>query len=366
MRFMYPSKKTVHRIQGLGLTDLIVGLAIGLLATLVIIKVSLLFEARRKSTTGIADAQMNASYALANLARDVRMAGHGLGPAEALGCFVRRTLGTTVLPDWELWPVTIIDGVDGAPDTLLVLSSGKAQSLTAARLIAPYTVSSDVLMVNSTLGMTVGDTLLLHESGNTQCPLIKVTGIPTGDYRVRHTSLPSGLLTATAYQEGAAVINLGAIHYQRYTINASNQLLLERYDGTADATADMWQASAFASDVVSLQAQFGYDARATLSGALRVTRWNSAFIDANSNGTTGDIDDLRRILAIRIAVVSRSAERSDQGCSSAMPTWRAANETTGVMEDTPIAVDTIADWACYRYRVFQTEIPLRNLIWSDS
>jgi type IV pilus assembly protein PilW len=362
MPFMYPSKKNTRRIQGLGLTDLMVGLAIGLLAALVIIKTAVLFETRRQSTTGIADAQMNASYALVNLARDMRMAGHGLGPAEALGCIVRRTLGTTALPDWILWPVTLIDGVNGASDTLLVLSSGKAQSLTAAQLIAPYAIGSDVLMVNSTLGMTVGDTLLLHESGNTQCPFIKVTSIPTGEYRVRHTSLPSGLLTATAYQEGAAVINLGAIHHQRYTVNANNQLLLERYD----ATTDKWQGSAFASDVVSLQAQLGYDARATMTGALRVTRWSAAAFDANANGTVGDADDFRRVLAIRIAVVSRSAQRSDQGCSSATPTWWAANESTGVMEDTPIAVNNIQDWACYRYRVLQAEIPLRNLIWSDS
>jgi type IV pilus assembly protein PilW len=362
MLFMYPSKKNIRRIQGLGLTDLMVGLAIGLLATLVIIKVAVLFEARRKSTTGIADAQMNASYALANLTRDMRMAGHGLGPSEALGCIVRRTLGTTALPDWMLWPVTLIDGVNGAPDTLLVLSSGKAQSLTAARLIAPYTVSSDVLMVNSTLGMTVGDTLLLHESGNTQCPLIKVTAIPIGEYRVFHSALPAGLVQATAYQEGAAVINLGSIHHQRYTINANNQLLLERYD----AETNQWRGSTFASDVVSLQAQLGYDARATITGALRVTRWSAAVFDANANGTAGDADDFRRVLALRIAVVSRSAQRSDQGCSSATPTWWAANESTGVMEATPIAVNTIKDWACYRYRVMQAEIPLRNLIWGDS
>ena len=359
---MYPSKKIVRRIQGLGLTDLMVGLAIGLLATLVIVKVAVLFETRRKSTTGIADAQMNASYAMANLTRDVRMAGHGLGPSEALGCIVRRTLGTTILSDWSLWPVTLIDGVNGAPDTLIVLSSGKAQSLTAAQLIAPYAVGSDVLMVNSTLGMTVGDTLLLQESGNTQCPLIKVTDIPTGEYRVFHPALPAGLVKATAYQEGAAVINLGAIHHQRYTVNANNQLLLERYD----ATTDKWQGSAFASDVVNLQAQLGFDARATMTGALRVTRWSAAVFDANANGTAGDADDFRRLLAIRIAVVSRSAQRSDQGCSSAKPTWWAANELTGVMEDTPIAVNTIQDWACYRYRVWQAEIPLRNLIWSDS
>ena len=362
MLFMYPSKKNIRHTQGLGLTDLMVGLAIGLLATLVIIKVAVLFEARRKSTTGIADAQMNASYALANLTRDVRMAGHGLGPSGALGCSVRRKLGTTLLPDLPLLPVTLIDGVNGAPDTLLVLSSGKAQSLTAAELIAPYSVGSDVMMVNSTLGMATGDRLLLYESGNTQCPLIVVTSIPIGEYRIRHSALPAGLLTATAYQDGAAVINLGAIHHQRYTINANNQLLVERYD----AETDQWQGSAFASDIVSLQAQLGYDARATLSGALRVTRCSAAVFDANANGTAGDVDDFRRVLAIRIAVVSRSAQRSDQGCSSAMPTWRAANETTGAMEDTPIAVNTIQDWACYRYRVLQAEIPLRNLIWSDS
>ena len=226
MLFMYPSKKNIRHTQGLGLTDLMVGLAIGLLATLVIIKVAVLFEARRKSTTGIADAQMNASYALANLTRDVRMAGHGLGPSGALGCSVRRKLGTTLLPDLPLLPVTLIDGVNGAPDTLLVLSSGKAQSLTAAELIAPYAVGSDVMMVNSTLGMATGDRLLLYESGNTQCPLIVVNSIPIGEYRIRHSALPAGLLTATAYQDGAAVINLGAIHHQRYTINAKNQLLV--------------------------------------------------------------------------------------------------------------------------------------------
>jgi type IV pilus assembly protein PilW len=218
------------------------------------------------------------------------------------------------------------------------------------------------MMVNSTLGMTIGDRLLLYESGNTQCPLIGVTDIPIGEYRIRHSALPPGLLTATAYQEGAAVINLGAIRLNRYTINANNQLVMERYD----AEADQWQGSAFASDVVSLQAQLGYDARTTLSGALRVTRWSAVSFDANANGTVGDADDLRRILAVRIAVVSRSAERSDQSCSSPMPTWRAANEKTDVMEETSIAVNTILDWGCYRYRVLQTEIPLRNLIWSDS
>ena len=355
-------RKTDPRyFHGIGLTDLMVGLAISLLATLVILQVAVLFETRRKSTTGIADAQMNASYALAIIARDFRMAGHGLGPPEALGCTVRRTLANKILPDWALWPVSIIDGVDGAPDTLLVFSSGKAQSLTAARLITAYTVGTDVFMVNSTLGMSTGDHLLLYENGNTQCPLITVTDIPIGDYRVRHEPIVSGLVTANTFASGTAVINLGDVHYQRYLVNANNELLLERYN----TNQDNWQGSQLASEVINLQAQFGYDTRATPTGAPRVTRWSAAHIDANANGVMGDEGDLRRILAVRIAVVSRSSYRSDQGCSSPAPTWWAGNESTGEMEDTPIVVNTSDDWACYRYRVVQAEVPLRNLIWGD-
>jgi type IV pilus assembly protein PilW len=358
MRLLKTHTRYCH---GLGLTDLLVGLAIGLLATLTILKVAVLFETRRKSTTGIADAQVNASYALATISRDLRMAGHGLGPSEALGCTIRHTLGNKVLSDWALQPVAIIDGVNGAPDTLLVFSSGKAQSLTAARLITPYTVGTDALMVNSTLGMSNSDLLLLYENGNTQCPLITVTDIPVGSYQVRHEAIIAGLVTANAYSAGTAVINLGKVHYQRYLVNTSNELLLERYN----ASSDSWQGSQLASEVINLQAQFGYDARATPTGAPQVTRWSASPIDANANGIAGDVGDLRRILAVRIAVVSRSSYRSDQGCSSLAPTWWAANEATGAMEDTPIVVNTIEDWACYRYRVVQAEVPLRNLIWSD-
>lgn len=350
------------RSHGLSLTDLMVGMTIGLLATLVILKVSVLFETQRKSTTGIADAQMNASQALASLTRQLRMAGHGLGPPEVLGCTVRTPSANSILSNVMLWPVMIINGVDGAPDTLLVFSSGKAQSLTAARLIADYAVGSDALMVNSTLEMRVGDWLLLHESGNPQCPMFRITEMATGAYRVRHAPLSSEVVSAASYRENAAVINLGGINYQRYTVNAQRQLIAERYR----AADDTWQAGALASDVVSLQAQFGYDARTSPAGAPRVTHWRAAMMDANGNGTTGDIGDLRRILAVRIALVARSTQISDQGCNASVPSWWAANETTGVMEDTPIPVVGIADWACFRYRVLQTEIPLRNLIWSDA
>ena len=89
-------------------------------------------------------------------------------------------------------------------------------------------------------------------------------------------------------------------------------------------------------------------------------------LDADGNSKTGDNGDLLRLLAIRLAIVVRSAERSDQGCNSPVPKWMAADDTSGDLKATDISVNKDSDWACYRYRVLQTEIPLRNLLWSDS
>jgi type IV pilus assembly protein PilW len=64
-------------LRGVGLTDLLVGLAIGMLAMLVIIKVAVLFESRRKSTVSAADAQQNVAIAVSLMSRELRMAGQG-------------------------------------------------------------------------------------------------------------------------------------------------------------------------------------------------------------------------------------------------------------------------------------------------
>jgi len=89
-------------------------------------------------------------------------------------------------------------------------------------------------------------------------------------------------------------------------------------------------------------------------------------IDADSNGKAGDAGDLKRLIAIRFAVVARSSQRSDQGCNASQPQWTAGDATTGQLTSTDIALDHIDNWNCFRYRVLEAEVPLRNLIWNDS
>ena len=65
---------------GFGLVEIMVGLVIGLLTTLVIMQIFTSFEGQKRTTSGSADAQTNGAVALYSISRDVQMAGYGLLP----------------------------------------------------------------------------------------------------------------------------------------------------------------------------------------------------------------------------------------------------------------------------------------------
>jgi type IV pilus assembly protein PilW len=147
-------------------------------------------------------------------------------------------------------------------------------------------------------------------------------------------------------------------------------------------------AQLLASDIVNLQAQYGFDTRAGVQVDSRVDKWSSVMLNADGTGTTGDGGDLARMIAVRVALVARSPikeKRNAAGvCDTTIdtattnpvraansPTWMAGNPTTGILESTPIDVSKNSDgtanpdWKCYRYKVFETVAPLRNLLWRD-
>ena len=66
-------KKLNRREAGFTLVELMVGLTIGMLATVVIMQVLSVFEAQKRSTTGTADAQTNGGIALYTITRDLQM-----------------------------------------------------------------------------------------------------------------------------------------------------------------------------------------------------------------------------------------------------------------------------------------------------
>ena len=129
------------------------------------------------------------------------------------------------------------------------------------------------------------------------------------------------------------------------------------------------------SDIINFQAQYGFDAREGEQASPMVTKWSSKILDINKDKIVGNSADIKKILAIRIAVVfrNRNPELPVKGiCSaSSSPNWMAGNDTSGELELTNIDVSKNTDksevpnWACYQYKVMQSVIPIKNLIWSE-
>ena len=127
--------------------------------------------------------------------------------------------------------------------------------------------------------------------------------------------------------------------------------------------------------IVNLQAQYGISAAANSN---QVTQW----VDA-SGGTWAaacTVANRNRIKAIRIAVVARNAKMEPSVVTAACSSTTAAAPTglcawDGTRASHPVVAPLLAapaidlspgdaNWARYRYRVFETIIPLRNVIWS--
>jgi type IV pilus assembly protein PilW len=144
-------------------------------------------------------------------------------------------------------------------------------------------------------------------------------------------------------QSGGVVYNLGqAPAVIDYTI-VSGQLVHQNWltSGTASAIMD---------GIVQLQAQYGRDTSGTADGKVDV--WDTT--------QPADFDGWSRVLALRVGIVARSSLREKADLATGIcnttttaPTW--AGGTFKMTAD--------ADWKCYRYRVFETIIPIRNTIW---
>jgi type IV pilus assembly protein PilW len=186
----------------------------------------------------------------------------------------------------------------------------------------------------------------------------------------------SGVLGAQ-YPGGAArVFNLGPASSLAFrTWSVEGGFLRLRATDLAGAGA---ASQPVADNIVSLKAQYGFDTRPgelfQPEQGLRLGAWSGAMIDADGDGVAGGAGDYQRIAALRIAVVARAKnpERPDPAtgrctATTAAPTVFATqdaenNGAVPVQVNVAVAGDPV-DWRCYRYRVFETIVPLRNAGW---
>ena len=363
---LFNNKKMPIYNAGFSLVEILVALVIGLLATLVIMQVFATFEGQKRSTTGTADAQTNGSIALFTIQRDVQMAGFGLPVFDTqnppLKCEKTPTAATmptvdhdsnAATPDIGLSPLTITDGgaAAGASDVISIRYStdgGNAKGGIVVKVISP---GIDV-GVDNNLGCNNGDVVLLSTGNVCAMTVVNDTNLAADTTHIT-------LKNASGTTIGASLACMGKWNQFEYSV-ANNQL--QRHDASIVA------ATPIVSEIVNIQAQYGVSA---VANDNEVKNW----VDASGAtwGPTMAVADRNRIKAVHIAVVARNnlleKEIVTNTCTTAKGT---ANNGPCAWDDTNLdAAPTIdlsndANWQHYRYRVYETIIPLRNMVWSKN
>ena len=339
--------------KGFSLVEIMVGLAIGLLTMLVIMRLFADYEGQKRTTTSSADAQENGQIALLTLERDIRMGGYGIANSAAMGCPTRSSYnGVEQLPSRPLVPIQITDGASS--DTVRVLYSSSSHGAITSIITVDHPPQSSVIFVNNKLGMTVDDFVVAFEPGKT-CTLMQVTLVDNGLPKLHHASTspwnpPCGqniLPKPDGYAKGALLFNFGSLVDRTYRVDANKNL--EAFDFSAQTTETL------ADNVVNIQARYGV----APAGSQSVNEW----VDATGIWAAPTPANIKRIKAVRIAVVARSALREKPGVDGVCHTTPTApNSWPGGP-----AVDLTGDpdWQCYRYKVYETIVPLRNVLWAN-
>lgn len=374
--------------KGFTLVELMVGVTVALLGLLVITGVLVNAKNQQQTTSSGADAQTSGTIASSIIERDVRMAGYGLNSSDLLGCEVyaydegvspARSFSFTVSPG------AISTGVAnayGTPDNLTVTYGTSDVGLSSPQLTSAHNGNNANYKVNNRFGFHEGDLILAVEpvdryrpnastsapevgaNGLYDCVLSQVTGVPGGNQadNIIHNSgnytnaagqnvparynKPSGL--GIGMTTAAKIYNLGSAPISvTYAVNATFELT--RQNSLVDVTP-----TSIAENIVMLRASYGKD--------------------TNSDGNVDTWDQVAptspalwaQVIAIRFAVVARSHNReAAMVTGNSLTLWPSVTMPNG----TVIAGPTLAlsdEQRHYRYRVFRSLVPLRNMIWGTS
>lgn len=374
-----PIRTPGSRSLGFSLVEIMVAALIGLIGSVVIFQVFAVSENQKRTTTGGSDASQSGLLALYSIEREARMAGYGINYLTLLGCNVLAYDAgppeRNPVPAFSLVGAEIINGAAGEPDTLKFVYGDSGLVMAPVRLTSSSNAGSTVHKVALRFGFNVGDLILVARVGSpgTSCTMQQVTNIPAAPVEdIEHTegvrynkstipTQPNYPAWSNTTQDGGILYNLGtAPSVTYYRIENGRQLTHQNLLTSSASTVVL-------DGIVQMQAEYGKDTTNPADGT----------VDVYETTAPGNADQWSRVLALRVAILARSAEFDKSHCS-ANPQWTSsagatnflmknadgtADSGTACVPGTVPAAPDPNNWRHYRYRVFQTVIPLRNHIW---
>ncbi len=364
------------RQRGVTLVEVMVGMLLGMLAVLLISQVLLTSEGQKRTTTGGSDAQVNGALALYSVQRDLQMSGYGLTSSpDVIGCPISARYNGASPTGFAaaLVPVQITPEASrptgSVGDSIRMLASSKPSYAVPTRVIPPaYAVGNTEFPVRAALGFAQNDLALVASNSTQPCWVFQVTGAPTARAlpRVNNANWNPANSPDVAYADGAVLMNLGTLVDNRYEIGTGTNVLQVSSFDVANPTTRVVRD--LQPDIVNLRAFYGRDTTVPPDGVI------DTFDQTTPTTNAGWL----RVLAVRVVLVARSSTWEKEMVTTANPEWSvgttpavagATTCTSGTGECITIDVGAgvVGDVEAkhHRYKVFDTVIPLRNMLWSS-
>jgi type IV pilus assembly protein PilW len=383
----------LRRLRGFSVVELMVSVVIGMLAVMFATRLLANSEQQKASSVGSSDSMQNGMLAMYQMNNDAAQAGWGLNDELISGCdtamqdtqgfqlTITKRNGADVTP---LAPVVIADG--GLNSDVISMYSGSSLSGSGNEVLVSDYAGGDKVTVASRppFGFTAGDVVVVvPEPSGGRCSMAQLSVQPaasaSGDLFFTAGSglrFNSGTLGGNVFARGQArVYNLGSgsrLSFHTWTVvNGRLQLRATDLAGTSQTPQIV------VDNVVAIKAQYGFDTNtgdAFKPGSMQVNQWSSTMINADGDGEVGNPGDYQHVAAIRLAVIARGSipDKPDPktGTCSATSSMMTVFKSS-VPLNVPAAPVTVKlsvpgdpmDWTCYRYRSFETIIPIRNSGW---
>ena len=373
--------------SGFGLIEVLVGLLIGLIGIIVMFQVLSVSEARKRSTAGSSELQISGSIAMYMLDRDIRAAGYGFANGvDDLNCSVEAYDAGRVPTNFNFRLVPVLIGQangNAGPDTITVLA-GNSNTLVSGKEFISSAANTKTMQAQKRFGFMRGDLVVAaNDLASPGCALLEITDNTNADtVTLNHVDAGSNYISDYAADPVPARFNMpggpakGFTQGRIYDLGPRPQLTTWAVLNGALSYTNAFAASAAQTDVgtgvINMKAEYGIDSNDNRK--LDDNEWTRA----TPTTTIG----WQRLMAIRIAILVRGDYWDRENCSVA-PQYTsgvsgAIVATDFVMRNVNGAADSFPacqpgvqpvpsadpnNWRNYRYRVYETIVPLKNMLW---
>ena len=359
------------RQRGFSIVEIMVGVVIALIAVLVIYQVFATSEQLKRNTTGAAEAQQTGLISTFMLSLEIGNAGNAIATAAQ----ELATCPDPALPNpvdtfrSTLRPISIVifpGGSDNVPDSFGVTYSVTNSRVTPAPFLGFAPPGADY-QVESVSGFRPDDMIVAISMGG-QCARSKITAVSTPDVigKVTITHTPGA---PVAFDDAAVLFNMGHVdRAQRVHYDVAGKTL--RSTNLFDAVPTP---NPIASNIVNLKIQYGIDN----NNDARLDTWVPATgAWAPATLMAAPLLVINSIKAVRIGIIVQS-EQFERDLVVAGADGVVSGDFDWVLFDcedpdkancpgrlTGIIAASTSPAGNWRYRIYETVVPLRNHLWN--